>query len=189
MANDDHLIEHFVATERVFDGKLLHINRDTVRLPDGSSATREYIEHPGAVMVVPVLPDGRLLMERQYRYPLKQVFLEFPAGKLEIGEDPLECGKRELLEETGYTAQHWQKLGVLHPIISYTTEMIHMYLAHGLTEGAAQPDEGEFVECLPVSQAELVAGILEGKVTDAKTITGAFWLQNLPAAMSGVAED
>ncbi|MBB5191056.1 ADP-ribose pyrophosphatase [Silvimonas terrae] len=179
MKDDSHLIETGIASERVFDGALLHINRDTVRLPDGSEAIREYIPHPGAVMVIPVLDDGRLLMERQFRYPFKRVFLEFPAGKLDPNEDPLACGKRELLEETGYTAQHWRKLGVLHPIISYTSEEIHIFLAQGLTAGEAQLDEGEFVELIIKEQAELVAGILDGSITDGKTITGLFWLEQL----------
>ncbi|GGP21315.1 NUDIX domain-containing protein [Silvimonas iriomotensis] len=179
MKDDQHLIETGIASERVFDGALLHINRDTVRLPDDSTATREYIQHPGAVMVIPVMDDGRLLMERQFRYPFKRVFLEFPAGKLDPNEDPLTCGKRELLEETGYTARHWRKLGVLHPIISYTSEEIHIFLAHGLEAGKAQLDEGEFLELVIKDQAELIAGIVDGSVTDGKTVAGMFWLEQL----------
>ncbi|WP_255990028.1 NUDIX domain-containing protein [Chitinolyticbacter albus] len=178
MAHDQHLIETRVESERVFDGALLHINRDTVRLPDGSSATREYVVHPGAVMVIPVLDDGRLLMERQFRYPLDRVFVEFPAGKLDPDETPLACGQRELLEETGYTAREWEYLGVLHPIISYTTEEIHLFIARGLTAGVAQLDEGEFVETVAMSREELADGVLSGHHTDAKTIAGLFWLQH-----------
>ncbi|GLS04957.1 ADP-ribose pyrophosphatase [Chitiniphilus shinanonensis] len=177
MSQDDHLIETRIDGERVFDGALLHINRDSVRLPDGGSATREYVVHPGAVMVMPVLDDGRLLMERQFRYPLHRVFLEFPAGKLDPGETPLACGQRELLEETGYSAREWEYLGVLHPLISYSDEEIHFFLARGLTEGEAQLDEGEFVETVAVSLDELVAGVLDGHITDGKTISGIFWLE------------
>ncbi|MCX7206007.1 MAG: NUDIX hydrolase [Proteobacteria bacterium] len=179
MQKDQHLIEEKISSERVFDGALLHINRDTVRLPDGSQATREYVIHPGAVMIIPVLPDGKLLMERQYRYPMHRVYLEFPAGKLDAGEDALACGKRELLEETGYTAQEWQKLGVHHPIISYTNEEIHFYLAQNLTAGKPQLDEGEFVECVSVSLDDLITGVLDGSITDGKTVAGIFWAEKM----------
>lgn len=181
MANqqeDAHLIETTIGSERVFDGKLLHINIDSVALPDGSHATREYVVHPGAVMVIPVLDDGRLLVERQYRYPLQRVFVEFPAGKLDAGEDPLECGKRELLEETGYSASEWEYLGEFHPLISYSTEVIHFYIARGLTKGRAKLDEGEFLEILPMSLDEIKAGILANQITDSKTIAGVFWMMN-----------
>ncbi|TJZ73154.1 NUDIX domain-containing protein [Chitiniphilus eburneus] len=177
MPQDDHLIETRTDGARVFDGALLHINRDTVRLPDGGTATREYVVHPGAVMVIPVLDDGRILMERQFRYPLDRVFLEFPAGKLDPDEAPLACGQRELLEETGHTAREWEYLGVVHPLISYSDEEIHFFLARGLTAGEAQLDEGEFVETLAVPLAELVAGVLDGRITDGKTISGIFWLE------------
>ncbi|WP_028454845.1 NUDIX domain-containing protein [Chitinilyticum litopenaei] len=172
-----HLAELPVESARVFDGKLLHINRDTVRLPDESLATREYVVHPGAVMILPVLPDGRILMERQYRYPLHRVFIEFPAGKLDEGEGAEACGRRELLEETGYSAARWEQLGVIHPLISYTNEEIHVFLAQGLQAGAAQLDEGEFVECIAMTLEELVAGVLDGSITDGKTVAGIFWLQ------------
>ncbi|MBE9609998.1 NUDIX domain-containing protein [Chitinilyticum piscinae] len=177
MTEDLHLAEHPIESVRVFDGNLLHINRDTVRLPDDSLATREYVVHPGAVMILPVLPDGRILMERQYRYPLHRVFIEFPAGKLDENEGPLACGQRELLEETGYTAESWDYLGVIHPLISYTNEEIHVFLAQGLKAGEAQLDEGEFVECIAMTLDELTAAVLDGRITDGKTISGIFWLQ------------
>ncbi len=175
---DTHLIETRVASERVFEGHLLRINCDTVSLPDGGLAKREYVVHPGAVMVIPVLDDGRLLMERQYRYPLQQVFVEFPAGKLDPGEDVLACGKRELLEETGYSASEWEYLGVFHPLISYSSEVIHFYLARGLTAGKPNRDDEEFLEIVPMGLEELKAGILANRVTDSKTIAGVFWLMN-----------
>ena len=130
---DAHLIETRIASEDVFDGKLLHVKRDTVRLPDGETATREYIAHPGAVMIVPRLPDGKLLMERQFRYPLARVFIEFPAGKIDPGEEPSATAARELLEETGYTAERWAHIGTLHPLITYSTERIEIYIADGLS--------------------------------------------------------
>lgn len=178
MTQDLHLTEVSLESERVYDGKLLHINCDTVRLPDGRQAFREYVVHPGAVMVIPVLDDGRLLVERQYRYPSHQVFVEFPAGKLDSGEDPLECGKRELLEETGYTAEEWEYLGVFHPLISYSSEVIHLFIARQLTAGPACLDDGEFLEVLPMSLEALKAGILDNSITDSKTIAGVFWLMN-----------
>ncbi|XZG69765.1 NUDIX domain-containing protein [Chitinibacteraceae bacterium HSL-7] len=176
MIQDAHLIERRVASERVFDGKLLHINCDAVTLPDGSHATREYVVHPGAVMVIPLFDDGCVLMERQFRYPLDRVFVEFPAGKLDAGEAPLTCGQRELLEETGYTASDWTYLGVIHPLISYTTEEIHLFIARGLIAGEAQLDEGEFVETCVMTQDALFDGVTSGQITDAKTIAGLFWL-------------
>lgn len=175
---DAHLIETGLTSERVFEGHLLKINCDTVSLPDGGLAKREYVQHSGAVMVIPVLDDGRLVMERQYRYPLHQVFVEFPAGKLDPGEDPLECGKRELLEETGYSAAEWEYLGVFHPLISYSSEVIHFFIARGLTAGKSRLDDEEFLEIVPMQLDDLKAGILANQITDSKTIAGVFWLMN-----------
>lgn len=174
----DHLIEKTLESERVFDGSLLHINRDIISLPDGGKASREYVVHGGAVMVIPVLNDGRLLMERQYRHPSRQIFVEFPAGKLDQGEDPLECGKRELREETGYSASDWEYLGVFHPLVSYSSEVIHFFVARGLTPGDRQLDEGEFLDVFTMSLEELKQGILANQITDSKTVAGAFWLLN-----------
>src|SRR5512144_280376 len=115
---DAHLIETRVASECVFDGKLLHVRRDQVRLPDGHVATREYIVHPGAVLIVPVRDDGRLVVERQFRYPLNRVMIEFPAGKLDPGESPIATAKRELIEEAGYEARTWKRLGSVHTVVS-----------------------------------------------------------------------
>lgn len=178
MMTDRHLIEEKLDSRRVFDGRMLHINSDRVRLPNGGEAEREYVVHPGAVMILPELDDGRLLMVRQYRYPLQQVFVEFPAGKLDAGENLLDCARRELQEETGYSASEWEYLGQFHPIISYSDEVIHIYRARGLVAGEASPDEEEFVEAVPLELVELRAGILDGSITDSKTITGVFWLMN-----------
>jgi len=178
---DDHLREQPVLTEAVWQGRLLDVRRDTVRLPDGSQATREFIVHPGAVMVVPLLPDGRLLMERQYRYPLGRVMLEFPAGKIDPGETPFHCALRELAEETGYRAAEWARAGVLHNAIAYSTEGIEIWFARGLTHGAANPDSGEFLETVSHSTDELDAMAASGAVTDAKTLIGLLWVQKWQA--------
>jgi ADP-ribose pyrophosphatase len=177
VVTDAHLRETLVAGEQVWQGAFLDVRRDTVALPDGSRATREYIVHPGAVMVVPVLDDGRLVMERQHRYPIGRVMLEFPAGKLDPGETPFACARRELAEETGYTAREWARAGVLHNAIAYSTEGIEIWFARGLEHGAARLDAEEFLEIVLHSEAELDALCGRGEVTDAKTLIGLQWLQ------------
>jgi ADP-ribose pyrophosphatase len=180
--SDDHLIEHRVQQEELLHGHFLHVMRDTVRLPNQNLATREYVVHPGAVMVIPMLdtPDGlRLVMERQFRYPVGQVMTEFPAGKLEPGEDPWLCAQRELLEETGYSARQWARAGVLHPVIAYSTEVIEIWFAKDLTLGERQLDTDEFLDVFTASPAELMAACQQGRLTDAKTLTGLLWLQNV----------
>ena len=177
--DDAHLIETRVASQELLRGNFLHAMRDTVRLPDGKEATREYVIHPGAVMVVAELPDGRLVLERQFRYPVQAVMVEFPAGKLDPGEDSLACARRELLEETGYTARQWARAGVLHPVISYSTEFIDIWFARELTAGERQLDAGEFLDVFSASADELLQWCRDGRVTDAKTLTGLLWLQNL----------
>ncbi|RCS58165.1 NUDIX domain-containing protein [Parvibium lacunae] len=172
----DGFAETRISKQSVFDGVLLHVQADQALLPDGTQAVREYIEHPGAVMVIPQFTDGRLLLERQFRYPLQQMFIEFPAGKLDAGEDPLVCAQRELLEETGYQASHWQYLTAINPGISYSTETIHVYLAQGLTAGPAKLDQGEFLETFITTLPELMALLKAGKLTDVKTQIGVLWL-------------
>ena len=169
-SHDPHLVEVCVSSEPVFDGTLLHVRRDHVRLPDGKLATREYIVHPGAVVMIPVRDDGRLVVERQYRYPLQRVFIEFPAGKLDPGEDALDTARRELLEETGYTATTWTRLGVIHPVISYSTEAIEMYIARGLSHVGARLDAGEFLEIIDLGVDEMLALVDASEITDAKTV-------------------
>jgi ADP-ribose pyrophosphatase len=179
MADDKHLAETKVASHELLKGHFLHAFRDTVRLPDGSETTREYVVHPGAVMVIPMLDDGRLVLERQYRYPMGRVMVEFPAGKLDAGEGGLACAKRELLEETGYSAREWAKAGVLHPVISYSTEFIEVWFARGLSQSQAALDEGEFLEVFTATPQEVLAWCRDGQVTDSKTLVGALWLQNV----------
>lgn len=176
---DDHLREHTVSSQELLRGHFLHAFRDTVRLPDGREATREYVRHPGAVMVIAQLEDGRLVLERQYRYPVHNVMIEFPAGKLDAGEAPLACAKRELREETGYTAAAWAHAGVMHPVISYSTEFIDIWFAKGLVAGERKLDAGEFLDVFSATPAELLQWCRDGKITDAKTLTGALWLQNV----------
>jgi ADP-ribose pyrophosphatase len=178
---DDHLVERKLHGEEIFKGKLLHAFRDTVKLPDGSTATREYIVHPGAVVVIPLLDDGRVLLERQFRYPMGRVMIEFPAGKLDVqGEDRLACARRELLEETGYTAREWAHAGELHPVISYSTEFIDIWFARGLSDGGKRSlDHGEFLDVFTATPQELLDLCRDGKVTDAKTLSCALWLQNV----------
>jgi ADP-ribose pyrophosphatase len=180
--SDDHLIEYRVHQEELLRGRFLHAFRDTVRLPNQNLATREYVVHPGAVMVIPMLdtPEGlRLVMERQFRYPVGQVMTEFPAGKLDPGEDPWLCAQRELLEETGYTARQWARAGVLHPVIGYSTEVIEIWFAKDLSLGERQLDTDEFLDVFTASPAELMAACQQGLLTDAKTLTGLLWLQNV----------
>ena len=172
------LTEYRLSGERVFDGKLLKVYRDTVRLPDATEAQREYIRHPGAVAVVPLFDDRTVLLERQFRYPHGREFIEVPAGKNEPDEPRLETAKRELLEETGYTAQEWTRLGVIHTAIAYTDEAIELFLAKKLKkERAAQLDAGEFIETLIVPFDEAIAMVRAGRITDAKSVAALLWVK------------
>lgn len=170
LTSDAHLAETLVASDEVFKGRFLHIRSDTVSLPDGSQATREHVIHPGAVMIIAQFDDGRVVLERQYRHPMHAVMVEFPAGKLAPGEDSLACAQRELLEETGYTARQWTRAGVLHPVISYSTEFIDIWFARDLTAGERKLDAGEFLDVFTATPAQLLAWCDNGQVTDAKTL-------------------
>ena len=179
MSDDRHLIEQKIRSEEILDGRFLHAFRDTVRLPDGSEATREYILHPGAVMMIPLLDDGRLVLERQYRWPMQRVMIEFPAGKIDAGEEPLACARRELLEETGYTAREWAYAGKMHPVISYSTEFIDIWFCRGLALQESKLDDEEFLEVIEVTPRQLMDWCRDGVVTDAKTMIACLWLQNI----------
>ncbi len=171
------LTEHFVDGELVFDGALLKVRRDRVRLPDGGEATREYIRHPGAVAIVPLFDDGTVLLERQFRYPHRRAFIEVPAGKLDAGEPPLDTAKRELLEETGYAAQEWTRLGTMHTAIAYTDEAIALFLCRKMTKvGEPKLDPGEFVETLIVAFDEALAMVRDGRITDSKSVCSLLWV-------------
>ena len=182
---DEHLVERQLSTQKVHSGHFLQVYRDTVALPDGDTASREYIVHPGAVMIIPLIesPDGqlRVVLERQYRYPVGRVMIEFPAGKLDPGEDVLACAQRELREETGYSAALWARAGQMHPVIAYSTEFIDIWFAKDLQLGQQTLDRGEFLEVFTATVDQLLQWCRSGDVTDAKTLAGALWLQNLVA--------
>lgn len=174
-----NLTEEKLDSTTVHQGLFFNVYRDTVLLPDKKTSLREYIRHPGAVVILPVLDNGKLLLEQQFRYPLNQVFLEFPAGKIDKGETPLSCAKRELMEETGYTASNWQFVCTVHNAVGYSDEALYIYLAKGLKSGEKHPDAEEFIETFSVSLQQLLEWVKSGKITDAKTIIGTFWLEKI----------
>lgn len=176
---DAHLKETQKDSRQVYDGHFLKVQRDTIVLPDGKEAMREYIRHPGAVGVLPLFDDGSVLMERQFRYPLDRVFIEFPAGKIDPGEDTLACAKRELQEETGYTATDWQYVCTIHNAIAYSDERLLLYVARGLKEGERKLDDGEFLDIYKAPLDELLEQVRDGRITDVKTVIGVFWLEKI----------
>ena len=168
--DEEKLVEKKIATEEIFEGFVLHVQKDTIKLPNEKTATRELIRHIGAVCVVPVTDDGKVIVERQFRYPIDQVITEIPAGKLDSStEDRLEAAKRELREETGYTADSWTDIGIYYPAAAYSDEKITMYLARGLHKGEQELDEDEFLNVTKRPMEELVDEIVSGKITDGKT--------------------
>ncbi|MBI5926260.1 MAG: NUDIX hydrolase [Aquabacterium sp.] len=180
---DAHLREETIESSTVYKGHFIELRRDRVQLPDGREAAREYVVHPGAVMIVAMLPDGQLVMERQYRYPVRQTMIEFPAGKLDAGEGGLACAQRELWEETGYKARRWAKAGIMHPVIGYATEIIEIWFADELTLGERHLDEGEFLDVFQASLDELENWMRDGQLTDVKTIVGMMWLSKYRAGL------
>ena len=177
MQDDSHLIETQLHGSVLARGNFLDVRRDQVRLPGGGLASREYVVHPGAVAVLPILDDGRLLLERQFRYPVGRVMLEIPAGKLDAGEAPLDCARRELREETGYTAREWARAGEIHNAAAYSDEVIHLWFARGLSAGERSLDEGEFIELCPLGIDDYDAKAASGEITDVKTLIALQWLQ------------
>jgi ADP-ribose pyrophosphatase len=179
--DDDPLHEHTLDSRLAFEGSFLRLYVDSVRSADGHVGTREYLRHPGAVMIVPLLSDGQVVLERQFRYPLKRTAIEFPAGKIDAGEKPLACAQRELLEETGYRGARWSYLGGLHNAIGYSDEKIEMFLAEQLTHEGATLDAGETLEVFITPWQQLLQWVREGTVTDVKTMLGVMWLEKVLA--------
>lgn len=173
---DAHLREERITSEDIYGGIFLKMKRDKIALPNGENAIREYLTHPGAVAVVAILDDGRVLLERQYRYPIAKACIEIPAGKLENGEDHLLCAKRELEEETGYTAKKWSYIRRIHPVISYSTELIDIYLAEDLAPGKSHLDDEEFLDVFAAPLEQLIGWVEDGEITDVKTTISAYWL-------------
>ena len=179
IVSSDHptdFTERQLTTRLVYDGRLLKVREDTVRLPDGKTAHREYVEHPGAVMIVAMPDEKTVLLERQFRYAPRRHFLELPAGKIEMGETPLKTAQRELIEECGYQATKWQHLTSLYSCIGYSNELIEFYLARGLTHVGSALDDGEFLEVVAVSLDEALKLVRSGDITDIKTVAGLAWV-------------
>jgi ADP-ribose pyrophosphatase len=177
----DPLAEETLTSREVWRGSFLRVFEDRVRCPDGHIATREYLRHPGAVMTIPLLEDGQVVLERQYRYPLRASLIEFPAGKIDPGETLLACAQRELREETGYEAAEWTYLGGFHNAIGYCDEKIEVYLARGLSQVGGATDAGEVLEVFTAPWRDLLGWIRTGQVTDVKTIVGTYWLERFLA--------
>lgn len=173
----DELIETCISSEDILQGNWILAKRDQVRLPSGNLGQREFLVHPGAVIIIPVLDDGKILFERQFRYPLNRIFIELPAGKIDPGEDLLLTGQRELLEETGFEAADWVYLGLQHPCIGYSTEVIHIFLARGLISGPPSRDEDEALQLFAMSIEEALSMIQSGELTDGKTIVSLMWAE------------
>lgn len=171
--------ETLLGSEPVFDGILLHVRRDTVRLPNGKEATREYIRHPGAAMIIARPDPDTIVLERQFRYPLARHFIELPAGKIDRGEEALATAQRELREECGYTASLWRHLTTLHPCIAYSDERIELYLAEGLTQVGDALDEDEFLEVMNVPLTQALDWVRDGTITEAKAVTGLLWAEKI----------
>ena len=173
------LKEYKLSSKIIHQGRFLDVRRDDVRLPNGKTATREWINHPGAACIVPILPDGQIALIRQYRYPVLQEMIELPAGKLDPGESPEECAKRELEEEIGYKTSKLTYLTHIHPAIGFASEKMWLYLAEGLEKTERNTDHDEFVELIPATVANAVSMVWERKITDVKTIIGILWLDKL----------
>jgi ADP-ribose pyrophosphatase len=176
--SDRHLVETTVRSESLFDGHFISLQRDHVALPDGSHATRDFVVHPGAVAIIGLLDDGKVVLERQYRHPVGKVLIEFPAGKLDPQEPPLRCAVRELLEETGYSARHWAFAGHVHLAPAYCDEVLHIFFAKGLSAGPTQLDAGEFIEVIQLLPQQLFALACQAEITNSTTMVCSFYLQN-----------
>ena len=171
---DEALTEEKIDSALVYDGALLKVRRDEVRLPDGRVGIREHIRHPGASVVIPILPSGNLLFVRQFRYPLSQAFIEFPAGKIDFGETPLQCAMRELREETGHDGRNWREIATFHPCIGYSDERLVYFISEAHPAGEIEADEEEFLVNVEMSLDDALKGVREGRITDGKTVSGLF---------------
>lgn len=178
MSGED-MSEQALNSETIFHGKLLHVKRDRVRMPNGHESVREYIVHPGAAMIIAMVDDETLVLERQYRYPLQRHFIELPAGKIDPGEEPLATAQRELREECGYSATEWRHLTTMHPAIGYADERIELYLARGLSDVGHQRDDDEMIEVLHVPVREAMAWVRDGRITESKAVTGLLWAEKI----------
>lgn len=179
--NDDDFVEETLSSELGYDGRLLTLRRDHVRTRDGHVGWREWVAHPGAAMVIPVLDNGKLLFERQFRYPLQRIFLELPAGKIDPDEHPLDTMRRELREETGYKARTWRHLGTIHPCIGYSNERIELFWAQGLSYVGTEPMPGEMLEVIELSISDAMLAVRDGEITDGKTLAALLWAEKLLA--------
>ena len=173
------LKEDKISSTQIFSGKLIDLYLDKVRLPNGKKSTREWIDHPGAVCIVPILDNGDILLIRQFRYGPREEFIEIPAGKIDKNEDPLKCGLRELEEETGYKSNKLTFLTNIHPAIGFSNEKMWMYLAEELELSKKKLDEDEFLELLPTPLNQAIEWVFSGKITDVKTIIGIMWMKEL----------
>ena len=171
--------ETMLTSDLVYQGRLLRVLEDTVRLPDGKTTGREYVQHPGAVMMIPFLDDATVVLIRQFRYPVGRHFIELPAGKIDPGEEPLATARRELVEECGFEAESWRRLATIHPCIGYSDERIEIYLAHGLKDVGHTPDDEGFVQAMPTPLGQALEWVEEGRITDAKTIVGLMWAEKI----------
>jgi ADP-ribose pyrophosphatase len=173
------LSESPVEESVVYEGGFLRLRKDLVRLPDGKLAAREFVEHPGAAAMIALVDDGRIIVERQYRYPLGRTFIEIPAGKLDAGETSLATAKRELVEETGYRAREWALLTTIHPAIGFATEVMDLYLCRDLEYLGQALDDGEHLDVELVTLEWLVEELRGGRLSDVKTQIAVFWLERL----------
>lgn len=176
MADHKDYTEHRLTSELVYEGRMLKVREDSVRLPDGKVARREYVQHPGAVIIIALLDSDTVLIERQFRYSVGRHLYELPAGKIEAGEDPLATAQRELIEECGYTAASWRHLATVHPCVGYSNERIELYLARDLTHVGSKLDEGEFLDVVPMKIDEIRKAVQDGRITDVKVTAGLAWL-------------
>ena len=173
------LKENTILSKIIYQGRLLDVRCDEVLLPNGNISTREWIKHPGAVCMIPHLPDNQLALIRQYRYPVQREMIELPAGKLEKNEKPEVCAKRELEEEIGYRAEKLTFLTLIHPAIGFADEVMWLYLAENLVKTVSNQDEDEFLELIPTPLSQAVKMVWNGEITDVKTIIGILWAERL----------